>query len=208
MAFYAKKSGANSLPVLDEGFHRAVCQAVIDIGTQTNERFGTKARELIIIFELPDERLSRVSRDGKVMDLPRVTSKKYRCSLHEKSTLAKDLKSWLGRSFTKQEEDEKGFDLSSLLNKNCMLQILHKERDGKTYANIATIIPSFPNLEKVEAENDLKYFSFADHRDHIPEGIPEWIVNLIKNSEEWQMLNSSDDAAHDDYVIEEADAPF
>ncbi len=178
-----------------------MCQSVIDIGTQYNTIFEKSTHQLIIIFELPEQRLQTVSKDGKVMDLPRVASKKYNCSLHEKSTLAKDLQSWRGRRFTKEEEE--GFELSSLLGKNCMLQVLHTQKDGRTYANISSVLPLFKGMAPLEPENGTRYFSFADHRDKIPADIPEWITKLIQASEEWLLLNSSDDADDVPFVVEE-----
>lgn len=202
MGFIAKKSG-NNLPLLEEGIHKAVCQSVIDIGLQFNEKFQKLTHQLIIIWELPEQRISVVNKEGKVQDLPRVTSKKYTCSLHEKSALAKDLQSWRGKRFTPAEEE--GFDLSSLLNENCMLQILHTSTDGKTYANISTILPLFKGMEKVEPENPVRYFSFADHRGEIPSDIPDWIVKLIKSSEEWSRLNSSDDVGDASFIVDEVE---
>lgn len=185
MSFIAKKLG-NSLPPVEAGIHKAVCQGVIDIGHQYSEKFEKSTHQVIIIFGLPEQRMTVMGRD-----LPRVVSKKYNLNLHEKATLAKDLQSWRGKRFT--PEEEKGFPLDPLLGENCMLQILHVQRDGKTYATISAVLPLMKGMEKAELENPRQYFCFAEHGSVIPPDLPEWIVTLIKNSEEWQRFAPSGD---------------
>ena len=188
MSFLAKKSG-NSLPPVEAGIHRAVCFSVIDIGRQYSEKYEKSSHQLIIRFELPEQRMPVVDSSGKVKDTPRIVSKRYNLNLHEKSTLAKDIRSWRNKAFTSEEEE--GFDLSQLLGKNCMLQIQHLQRDGRTYATVSTVMPLMKGMEKSTPENPLCYFCFADHGSEIPPDTPDWIVEKIKDSEEWSRLNPS-----------------
>ncbi|WP_349814402.1 phage replication initiation protein, NGO0469 family, partial [Neisseria gonorrhoeae] len=48
---------------------------------------------------------------------PYLISRRYTASLHSKSQLATDLKSWRGRDFTPEERDN--FDLRNILGKPC-----------------------------------------------------------------------------------------
>jgi len=59
--------------------------------------------------------------------------------LHEKSALRKDLESWRGKKFTRDEE--MGFDIERLIGVNCLLNITHNEVGDRTYANIVSIMP-------------------------------------------------------------------
>lgn len=200
MSFIAKKSG-NSLPPVEAGIHKAVCQGVIDLGTQYSEKFEKSTHQLMIIFELPEHRKPVVGMDGKVRNLPRVVSKKFNLSLHDKSTLAKYLQSWRGKRFT--PEEEQGFPLDTLLGENCMLQMMHAERDGRTYATISAVLPLMKGMEKAALEYPRQYFCFAEHGSAIPPDLPEWIVTLIKNSEEWQRFAQSGDGGDASFDVAE-----
>jgi hypothetical protein len=164
--------------------HHAICYAIYDLGTHYNERFGKSSHKVRVVWELPDERLN-ITKEDHEYNLPASISKEYTLSLHEKSTLRKDLESWRGKRFTDQELE--GFDLTKLLGVNCTLQVIHNTKGEKIYANISTIVPIMKHMEKKDPENDLRYFSFEEHT-QIPENTPEWITDMIKNSDEWKSL--------------------
>jgi hypothetical protein len=69
---------------------------------------------------------------------PFLVRKRFTASLHEKSNLHRDLKSWRGRAFTPQELA--GFDIENVLGASCQLLISHTERDGTTFANVAAVM--------------------------------------------------------------------
>lgn len=174
------KEGTMFEPVL-EGVHKGVCYAIYDLGMQYNEIFGKSAHKAVIIWELPGERI-QIERDGETLDLPRVVSKKYTLSLGDRANLRKDLESWRGKTFT--PEELKGFDIHKLLGANCMIQIIHKSKDGKTYANISAILPLYKGMKKLEPENPTVIYSLDQGEP--PETTPKWIVDLIHKSQEWQ----------------------
>ena len=66
-------------------------------------------------------------------------SKTYTASMHEKAALSKDLESWRGRAFTDEERD--GFDLKKVLGQPCLLNVIHENKGGTVYANIASVSP-------------------------------------------------------------------
>jgi hypothetical protein len=72
------KEGSNVVPV-SEGVFQGICQSIYDLGTQFSEKFGKSAHQMLVIFEIPEERIE-ITRDDKVLDLPRVVSKKYTMS--------------------------------------------------------------------------------------------------------------------------------
>ena len=113
------------------GAHAAVCVDVVDLGELEVTYSGkTKSQHKIkIVWQIDEERES-----GK----PYSASKRYSLSLHEKATLRKDLESWRGKPFT--DEELQGFDVEVLLNKPCMINVIHAVRDGSTYANITGVM--------------------------------------------------------------------
>jgi len=190
MPLIVKEDGGTSFPIIDQGMHHSVCYGIYDLGTHHNPIFDNRSRKVLVCWELPEERIE-IEKDGEKKDLPRAISKQYTLSLHEKANLRKDLESWRGKSFTSAELE--GFDITKLLGVNCMLQVIHRTKNEKTYANIASIVPLY-GKQKVEPENPIRFFSFEDNMD-IPEGTPEWIEKKIKESDEWEarMTSSSDD---------------
>jgi len=113
------------------GTHAAVCCDVIDLGTVTVTYANAtkKQHKVWICWQIAEDQ-----DDGK----PFLVRKRYTLSLHEKSSLRKDLESWRGRAFT--EEELKGFDLEVLISVPALLNIIHAAKGGSTYANVASIM--------------------------------------------------------------------
>jgi hypothetical protein len=100
---------------------------VVDQGIVTSQ-FGEK-HKCRIVWELSE------SMDDQ---RPFLASKQYTVSLHEKSSLHKDLKSWRGKPFTPDELN--GFDVEKIIGAPCQLVITHEEKDGITYGNVTAIL--------------------------------------------------------------------
>jgi len=188
MSLMAKKPAGSDINPVEPGIHQAICIRYYDLGTQYMEMFQTAARKVLLMWELPDERITINDKD-----LPRAISKEYTLSLHKKANLRSDLESWRGRKFTEKELD--GFDLDKILKANCMLNVIHNE---KGYAQIAAVMPLMKDKETKKPENPVQYFSFDDGEVAIPEGTPEWIANKIKNSDEWTSFTNPNYAATSD----------
>jgi hypothetical protein len=88
--------------------------------------------KVAIFWELLDEDYKQPNGD------PHNIRKEYTVSLDRKATLRADLQAWRGVAFTEEELD--GFDLENVLGKYCRMQIVHNESNGKTYANISSIM--------------------------------------------------------------------
>ena len=116
------------------GSYLARCTQLIDLGTQTTTYEGEtkKTRKVLVAWEVLDDECRRD--DGQ----PFVLSKRFTQSLHEKAALRKTLASWRGRDFTPTEL--KGFDLGAVLGKDAFLSVIHTDKDGKTFANIAAVM--------------------------------------------------------------------
>lgn len=134
-----------------EGFFTARCYRIIDLGTQPVTFEGdTKYKHQITfgweIIGEGDPRMESGDNKGK----PFSVHKTYTVSLHEKSNLAQDLRTWRGKALT--EEEELGFDIFSMLGQYCKLQVLHKKVGDRTYANIGAIVPSTDHPEAVNED--------------------------------------------------------
>lgn len=199
MGLIAKDKGTGDFTPIPEGMHHAICYGIYDLGTHFSEKFGKSAHKVLIVWELPEVRID-VEVDGQCKNLPKAISKKYTLSLNEKAVLRKDLESWRSKRFSKEELD--GFDLARLLGVNCQMQVLHTEKDGKTYANVQTLVPMMNKSAIKSPENPVRLFAF-DESTEIPPGTPEWITDILKDAEEYpawvqrhaKQLAATDEAA-------------
>lgn len=135
-----------------DGTHLAICYRVIDLGTQRVEYQGQtkEQRKVLIGWELPGERME----DGRPFSI----GQRYSWSMHEKSRLRHDLESWRGKKFEQSDFGAGGFDISNLIGKPCLLSIVHTEKDGKTYANIASVSKLVKGMEVPKMENETVFF--------------------------------------------------
>lgn len=182
MAIIAKQEHEGNYTPIPEGVHTAICYAIIDLGLQYSEKFEKMAQKVLIMWELPDEQYEV---EGETH--PRVISKEYSLSLHEKAGLRKDLQAWRGKAFT--EEELLGFDLKNVLGKGCQIQIIHKESNGKTYGNIASIMGLPKGMKLSEPHNILLYFDLTEPNilDRLEE-LPVWIQDKIRESETYKNM--------------------
>lgn len=209
MALTVKETGGNGgFDPIPAGVHRAVCCGIIDLGTQYNKVYDKAQHRVMIQFELPDERIE-FEKDGQKQEGPRLMSKEYTASLGAKANLRKDLEAWRGRAFTKEELD--GFDLANIMGKGCMLNVVHNENNGKTYANINGIMPLYKGMEPPQAEKQLS-FSFDEDGDSIPADLPQWIVDKIMAAQEFNHGKPSDEAPREGAFAKDSsamdDVPF
>jgi hypothetical protein len=150
----------------------------------------------MIVWEIPEEMHN---------DEPMTISKFYTLSLHEKSNLGADLSSWRGRAFS--EEEKQGFDISTLLNVPCMLNIV-EGKNGKS--RVSNIMPLAKGDNVNEAYNDLIIFLMEDFQTNKRESfnqLSDGIRNIILKSKELENFNKDmGDGAND--VGNDDDVPF
>lgn len=172
---------AEDFEITPAGTIVGICYRVIDLGTQqTTGEWGTKrAKKINISWELPDEKMA----DGE-----RVFSihKRYTLSLHEKAILRQDLESWRGVPFT--DEELKGFDIRNLLGKPCLLGIVHESKNGKTYANISSILKLPKGMTTPASANTPIQFDLSNFDQVVYDGFSEGLKATIAKSPEYQEL--------------------
>lgn len=181
---YAKETGSAFTPA-PAGTHMARCIGVISLGTQQpNSPTFNPSFKVMLVWELPNE---RVVTDGAKAQ---TVSKEYSCSLSEKANLRKDLESWRGRPFTKEELG--GFDVSAVLDKPCMISIIHKQSaKGSTYAAVNAVASLPKGSAVVPRVNDLVRFEIEDGRNEVFKSLPEFIQNKIAACDEWMQPHAA-----------------
>lgn len=167
------------------GLHMARLYSVIDLGHQSVEWSGeTKImHKVVLTFELHgDDNNGKPLKtdDGK----PLIVSKRYTVSLGDQATLRKDLESWANKKMS--ATDRINFDLKTLLNKFCMVNISHSE-DGK-YANISGIspIPSALKNAVPDGINPINHFWLHDYDQAKFDALPKYYREKIMESSEWR----------------------
>ena len=192
----APKDKGSSIPLLKADTYQAVCYTVVDLGTH-EETFKGKdidRRLILITFEIPTERIEIKNEDGTTEDKPRVISWRNTFSMNEKSNLRKMMESWRGKPFSETQAYD--FEFKSLLGVNALIQVAHKtsQSSGKEYAYIQSVTKPLKNMETLESENEHLFFEFDKpflDQDgfHFPDNMPEWIMDTIKESREYEDLS-------------------
>lgn len=162
------------------GNHLATCYRFVDIGTQKIEWQGKVKfqHKIIISWELPDELME----DGR----PYSMHQRYTLSSHDKGTLRQHLESWRGKPFTAEEFGS--FDIGKLIGHSCLLNIVHAEREGKTYANLKTVGALPKGMMKRALINEPLYFALNDFKQDVYDKLSQSLQAIIAMSPEYQEL--------------------
>ena len=154
MPNYVSDSTAFEVP--EPGYCIAYCQDVLNLGRvksiwKGEERNPNKHR----LFFLTEERDSHGNRMGVRRD--------FTSLLTQNANLTKVVAALVGNLTA---EEKKLFDLDKLIGKPCQLQIINVEKDGRTYANIETVLP-FPTGMK-PPQVDPNYIRVQDRAGYKP----------------------------------------
>jgi hypothetical protein len=173
------KSEQQEFQILDAGTHLGVCTWVVGIGMQETEWQGvTKEQEkLKLRFEVPSERVTWTTKEGEEHEGPMVIWLTVTASMHENARLRKLVQSWLGRKL--DEMEAANFDTDALLGAPCLLNVVHREYNGKTYANIESIAPLMKMMEAPKPEGELISFDPYSHTPDEFAKLPNWLQELV-----------------------------
>lgn len=139
----------NPIELPSQNNHVAVCIGVWDVGKQkTNYNNEVKiAHKVLIRWEIDEE----ITQEGDYQGKKKCVNKFYTLSFHPKSRLRMDVESWIGTLH--DDVIMTGFDLENLIGQPCMLNVIHNESNGKTYANVMTISKLPKGLQPFETDN-------------------------------------------------------
>jgi len=193
--------------LIPAGNYLARCYQMIEIGTVTENVMGKQviAKKVRIGWELPTE--LKVFKEEKG-EQPLAISKEYTLSMNEKSNLRKDLKSWRGKDFT--EEEAKCFDITKLIGKACMLNIIHKHGVSdptKVYEQIAGVTPIPKGMKVPELINPVFELSYDAWDQKKFDTLPDFIKTKMQGSLEYAAMKNpqSKDVIDPDNHYETAD---
>jgi hypothetical protein len=185
MPIIAENKGGSYTP-MPSGNYVARCYSMIQIGTIEEEYEGEKkmVSKVRLTFEFPTEQ--KVFNEEKG-EQPFVLSKDFTLSMHEKSSLRKFLESWRGKSF--QENEAKSFDISVLINKTCMINVIHKETKNGVRASISAVSAMPKGLQCPEQINPTQLLTFDNFDVKLFESLPDFLKDKIKTSKEYKALD-------------------
>jgi hypothetical protein len=189
MALYASENTTTRTPA-PSGTHMGRCYGVIDLGTHVNPQHGSKARKVLLQWELPTETHTFDEKKGAE---PFVVSRQFSLSLNEKGALRPFLVSWRGVDFTSEELNK--FDIAKLANQPCMVTVIHKRDGDKVYANVSQVSKLPKQMgECPPAHNRITVLSLdMDFDQDVYNALPEWIKKKIQESPEFRSLSGERD---------------
>ncbi len=197
--------GGGDFSPMPSGNHLAICNMVIDLGKQriNSQQFGESVKHQVYLrWETPHEQFTWTDKDGNERTGPMRIGKTYTLSLHENATLRAHLENWRGKAFT--EDERKGFDIAKLIGVPCMVNVIHEDRNGKTYANV-TGIGAFPKgMEKPETAIGLTVYD-PDNPGTL-EFLPDWLQKKINEQVRDQVKASQGSESWGDQLDD--DIPF
>lgn len=197
-----------SFELVPSGTHIARCYSMVHIGTVKEDYMGEQKQlnKVRLTWELPTE--TKVF-DEKKGEQPFSISREFTLSMGESANLRKILEGWRGKGFT--EEEAKRFDITKLLEKPCMVSVIHKvSKGGKQYAMLSSVSALPKGIEVPPQINKTFCFSWAAFDQDQFDKLPEFLRNKMIESVEYKKLSRPDEIeAHNDKGIDADDGlPF
>lgn len=179
MSLTVNGGSSASFDPIPEGTHLGVCNMLVDLGMQYSETYKNSSRKVLIGWEIPDETIELD--DGPH---PRTISKRYTASLNESANLRQDLAAWRGRDFT--NEELAAFDLRNIVGKSCLINVIHKESGGKTYANISNIMALPRGMQPAKLQDKALVYDIDSDPVEAVNDLPKWIKDVVVKSQSYQ----------------------
>ena len=177
------KGGGGNFTPMEAGNYPARCYSMVHIGTIEDEFNGEKKtlNKVRLTFEFPTETKVFKEEEG---ERPYILSKEFTLSMHEKATLRKMLESWRGKAFS--EAEAKSFDVTKLLGKPCMINVIHKTKpDGKVYAELSAISSLPKGMVCPDQINPTFEWSWSEPSQDKWATLPTWLQDKMKGSREY-----------------------
>lgn len=172
MGFKARQKGNGDYQPIPVGVHRGVASLMVDLGMQGGGKFDP-AFKVAIGFQLVDV----LNDKGE----PREITQTYTNSMNKKANLRKLIETWFGKQFPTEESAE-NFDLQQLLGRPALVNVVHTERSGKTYANISAVMSLPAGTEKPELKGGTLFYSDTldqSERSAAFAKLPEWLRKKV-----------------------------
>ena len=193
MAIIAKKGDSFERDLIPAGNYIARCYKMLEIGTVEGQYMGEKTHQYKVRlgWEMPLE--LRVFNPEKG-EQPLVIDKEYTLSMGDKANLRKDLASWRGAGFTEEEAEK--FDITVLVGKACMLNVIHvngKKDPSKVYQQISGIT-SIPKGVTCPAQiNPSQILSYDTFDETLFKSLPDFLRSMIESTPEYKAMRNPQD---------------
>jgi hypothetical protein len=168
------------------GTHVARLVRILHVGTIITEFEGNKKKtdKVLLSFELPNEK--HVFDEAKG-EQPFLLYREDTFSYNEKANLRKIVEGIIGRKMT-DEEEAGAFEISSLIGMACLVNVIHKDSNGKTFANIATTMPLMKGVEAPAATNKPIVFDYEHFNEEYFQKLPEYLRKKMESSDEYRTM--------------------
>jgi hypothetical protein len=179
------------------GTHVGVCNMIADVGIQPGGMYGPK-QKVYFRFELPNERIE-YTKDGKTVEGPITIGTYHTASMNKKALMRAMLENWRGAKFT--DEQASDFDIRNVLGKACLINVVEDTKDGKTYSNIANVMPLPKGTPVHQAENPLLYYGSDDESQFtkLPEWLQKKILGAVQPPEKFEPAGPDVGDGHDEF---------
>jgi|SRR6185312_1211290 len=139
------KNEGGTFQIAPEGQYNAVCCDVIDLGIVETTWKGNvkKVHKCAIVFQLDE-----LNDQGKRFEV----AERFTVSMYDAARLRKFLGDWRGKGYTDEEADA-GAPLHKLEGVNALVQIEHNTSNGKTYANVGSIMKAPKGATPLKVED-------------------------------------------------------
>ncbi len=204
----SENNGGSHIEPIEPGTYPALCYGLVDAGDTYNETYDKWSRKVIILWELPGEKLDL----GGDEPVSRTISKTYTASLNDKAKLRADLQAWRGRPFT--AEELASFDLRTIVGAPCFLNIQQREYKDRTYADVAGIVKLPKGMPVPVGTLEKLVFDLDTDKLSMLEDMPSWIAERIRKSRTYEarmkLETAVPDEARDELFdqIEDEKVPF
>ena len=171
---------------IPEGSYMGRTASIVDLGIQpqtdwkTQEPSASKPR-LLITWELPTETIKVEHEDGTTEELPRLISKEFTASAHEKANLTKLLKELAIQGF------------GDLIDMPCMISVGSTSNGN---AKILSVIRAPKGMTVDALSRKAAMFDFDVPTEDVFLSQPQWIQQKIKDAENY--LGFADNWASDE----------
>lgn len=188
MSIIAENSKSD-FKIIPAGNYLARCYGMIELGTIKEDGgvyAGKEQKKVRISWETPHE-----CEDFGEGLAPYVIHQEYLLSMHEKANLRHVLESWRGAPFT--EADVARFDVTRVLGKPCMINVIHKTSaaNGNTRAKIASVTPLPKGLECPAQVNPRLELSYDNWNSALFETLPDYVKNRMRTSREFIAMSAA-----------------
>lgn len=175
---------AKMAPQVEGGLHPGVCVALYDVGTHTDPIHNKEKRKYVFVFELPAA--PPIEIDGQ--KLPRTLSMNVTASMHPKGILRPMLENWRGKKFTDEQAGE--YDITKVLGQRALVNVVHEESNGKTYANIKAVLPAPKDAAFSASTQPVSWSvtSLESPGELAQLDIPDWVKKKASDSKEFKAL--------------------